>query len=192
MDQAAAASRSRSRTLSEIDPHSEWVHGDEFDTLVLDVTGFSKDHLKVQVEASGSLRISGERAVNGGGRHWLHFLKRFDLPPGTAGDASAIKVQLDKGVLYVQVPRPSAPPAAAATTGDGEQQRRMVETYEDESQHEGEIGGGRRRAVAGRHGHPAWQLARALSRHRQVVLNVVIAVVLLWLVTFANKPTKNE
>uniref|UniRef100_A0A0E0BAX0 SHSP domain-containing protein n=1 Tax=Oryza glumipatula TaxID=40148 RepID=A0A0E0BAX0_9ORYZ len=140
MDQAAAAaaSRSRSRVLSEIDPHSEWIHGDEFDTLVLDVTGFSKDHLKVQVEASGSLRISGERAaVNGGGRHWLHFLKRFDLPPGAAGDASAIKVQLDKGVLYVQ-------------------------------------------------------LAGALSRHRQVVLNVVIAVVLLWLVTFASKPTKNE
>ncbi|EAZ16197.1 hypothetical protein OsJ_31647 [Oryza sativa Japonica Group] len=129
MDQAAAAaaSGSRSRVLSEIDPHSEWIHGDEFDTLVLDVTGFSKDHLKVQVEASGSLRISGERAVNGGGRHWLHFLKRFDLPPGAADDASAIKVQLDKGVLYVQV-----------------------------------------------------------------VLNVVIAVVLLWLVTFANKLTKNE
>ncbi|XP_052169103.1 23.2 kDa heat shock protein-like [Oryza glaberrima] len=184
MDQAAAAaaSGSRSRVLSEIDPHSEWIHGDEFDTLVLDVTGFSKDHLKVQVEASGSLRISGERAVNGGGRHWLHFLKRFDLPPGAAGDASAIKVQLDKGVLYVQVPRPGAP--AAGGGSDGEQQQQ---------QQEGEIAGGRRRrAAARRGGHPAWQLAGALSRHRQVVLNVVIAVVLLWLVTFANKPTKNE
>uniref|UniRef100_A0A0E0DCJ0 SHSP domain-containing protein n=1 Tax=Oryza meridionalis TaxID=40149 RepID=A0A0E0DCJ0_9ORYZ len=182
MDQAAAASRSRSRVLSEIDPHSEWIHGDEFDTLVLDVTGFSKDHLKVQVEASGSLRISGERAVNGGGRHWLHFLKRFDLPPGAAGDASAIKVQLDKGVLYVQVPRPGAPAAAAAaTTGsDGEQQQ----------QEEGEIAGGACRRAAARRG--GQQLAGALSRHRQVVLNVVIAVVLLWLVTFANKPTKNE
>jgi hypothetical protein len=43
MDQAAAAaaSGSRSRVLSEIDPHSEWIHGDEFDTLVLDVTGIS-------------------------------------------------------------------------------------------------------------------------------------------------------
>uniref|UniRef100_J3N2V5 SHSP domain-containing protein n=1 Tax=Oryza brachyantha TaxID=4533 RepID=J3N2V5_ORYBR len=144
MDQAAA-SRSRSRILTEIDPHSEWIRGDEFDTLILDVTGFSKDHLKVQVEPSGSLRISGERAVNGGagGQHWLGFLKRFDLPPGAAArDATAIKVQLDKGVLYVQ-------------------------------------------------------LARALSKHRQAVLNVVIAVVLLWLVAFSGiKPssglTKNK
>ncbi|KAF0929729.1 hypothetical protein E2562_024421 [Oryza meyeriana var. granulata] len=192
MDQAT--SRSRSRVLSEIDPHSEWIRGDEFDTLVLDVTGFSKDHLKVQVEPSGSLNISGERAVNGSGRHWLHFLKRFDLPPGAVGDASAIKVQLDKGILYVQVPHPSG-----AAGSDGEQLRRMAEPYEDELQ-EGEIGGawsGGSHAVLRRDGHPAWQLARALSRHRQVVLNVVIAIVLLWLVAFAgNKPrsglTKNE
>ncbi|KAL5229935.1 hypothetical protein ABZP36_028711 [Zizania latifolia] len=164
-----AASRARSRVLSEIDPHSEWVRGDEFDTLVVDVTGFSKDHLKVQVEPSGSLKISGERAVNGGGRQWLHFLKRFDLLPGAVGDAAAIKVQLDKGILYVQLPRHNA--------AAGEQQR-TTEGYEDAL-------------------HPAWRVARALGRHRQVVLNVVIAVVLFWLVAFAkNKPnsglTRNE
>ena len=30
--------------------------------------GFGKEHLKVQVEPSGSLKVSGERAVDGGGR----------------------------------------------------------------------------------------------------------------------------
>uniref|UniRef100_A0A0D9XK04 SHSP domain-containing protein n=1 Tax=Leersia perrieri TaxID=77586 RepID=A0A0D9XK04_9ORYZ len=191
MDQAAAASRSRSRVLSEIDPHSEWIRGEEFDTLVLDVTGFRKEHLKVQVEPSGTLKISGERAVNGGGRHWLHFLKRFDLPPGVAGDAAAIKVQLDKGVLYVQVPHP------CASDDDGERMPELSD--DDELREEGETGSdaGGGRAVARHDGRPAWQLARALSRHRQVVLNVVIAVVLLWLVAFAgNKPssglTKNQ
>lgn len=29
----------RPRVLAEIDPHSEWVQGREFDTLVVDVTG---------------------------------------------------------------------------------------------------------------------------------------------------------
>ena len=66
--------------------------------------GFTKNQLKVQVENSGCLRISGERALNGG-RQWCHFLKRFDLP--AACDAGEIKVKLDKGVLYVQVPCPS-------------------------------------------------------------------------------------
>ncbi|XP_040383884.1 22.0 kDa class IV heat shock protein-like [Oryza brachyantha] len=204
MDQAAA-SRSRSRILTEIDPHSEWIRGDEFDTLILDVTGFSKDHLKVQVEPSGSLRISGERAVNGGagGQHWLGFLKRFDLPPGAAArDATAIKVQLDKGVLYVQVPHTIA--AATGSPGERRRRRRMAEPDEDELQEE-ETGGGAAaagwsaggRAVARRDGHPARQLARALSKHRQAVLNVVIAVVLLWLVAFSGiKPssglTKNK
>ncbi|KAG8088547.1 hypothetical protein GUJ93_ZPchr0010g11159 [Zizania palustris] len=180
------ASRARSRILSEIDPHSEWVRGDEFDTLVVDVTGFSKDHLKVQVEPSGSLKISGERAVNGGGRQWLHFLKRFDLLPGAAGDAAAIKVQLDKGVLYVQVPHHNA--------AAGEQQR-TTDGYEDALQ-EGETDGdataaawGGGHAPARRDQHSAWRVARALGRHRQVVLNVVIAIVLFWLVAFAkNKP----
>jgi hypothetical protein len=31
--------RRRPRVLTEIDPHSEWVRGLEFDTLVVDVTG---------------------------------------------------------------------------------------------------------------------------------------------------------
>jgi hypothetical protein len=129
----------RPRVLAEIDPHSEWVRGREFDTLVVDVTGwyqlrpiilaipvsrlcsnflenrkrtkfpilfsfhwiygagFTKDQLKVLVEPSGSLQVSGERAVHGGGagRQWCQFLKRFDLPAGGV-DVAAIKVQLDR------------------------------------------------------------------------------------------------
>jgi hypothetical protein len=35
--QAAAARRPR--VLTEIDPHSEWVHGRELDAIMVDVTG---------------------------------------------------------------------------------------------------------------------------------------------------------
>ncbi|PAN47187.1 hypothetical protein PAHAL_9G240800 [Panicum hallii] len=180
----------RPRVLAEIDPHSEWVRGPEFDTLVVDVTGFGKDHLKVQVEPSGSLKVSGERAVDGGGRQWCHFTKRFDLP--AACDAAEIKVQLDKGMLYVQVPRPGG------AGGSGELHPE-AEMYEDPLQGEAEIGGGDggwnidRATTRREEQHPVLRLARGLSRHRQVVLNVVLAVVLFWLVAFAkNQPAGGQ
>ncbi|CAN6323899.1 unnamed protein product [Urochloa humidicola] len=184
----------RPRVLAEIDPHSEWVHGTEFDTLVVDVTGFGKDHLKVMVEPTGSLKLSGERAVDGGGRQWCHFAKRFDLPAGC--DAADIKVQLDKGMLYVQVPRPTI---TGDDGGAGQPQHypaAPAETYEDAVQGECDIGGGGgggggwdigRVAARREERHPVLRLARGLSRHRQVVLNVLLAVVLLWLVAFGAK-----
>ncbi|XP_062206171.1 18.5 kDa class I heat shock protein-like [Phragmites australis] len=169
----------RPRFLAEIDPHSEWVRGREFDALIVDVAGFSKEQLKVLVERSGRLKVSGERAVDESGRQWCHFLKSFDLPAGC--DAAAVRVQLDKGTLYVQVPRPGA-------TGGGGSEQHPAEMYDDALRGE-EIGDGGwtgRGAAARRDEHPVGRLARGLSRHRQVVLNVVLAVVLLWLVAFAN------
>ncbi|TVU30594.1 hypothetical protein EJB05_22224 [Eragrostis curvula] len=179
----------RPRVLAEIDPHSEWVPGREFDTLVVDVTGFTKDQLKVLVEPSGSLKVSGERALNDGGRQWCHFLKRFDLPAGC--DAAAIKVQLDKGMLYVQVPRPGA---AGVDGAESDEPYPPAEIHEGAFQGGDEIGDGDSgwigRAVARRDEHPVRRLVRGLSKHRHVVLNVVIAVVLLWLVAFAkDKPS---
>ncbi|KAF6988808.1 hypothetical protein CFC21_006254 [Triticum aestivum] len=153
----------RSRVVAEVDPRSEWVHGDEFDTLIVDVSGFARDQLKVQVEPLGSLKISGERALNGG-RQWCHFLKRFDLPG--ACDAAAIKVQLDKGVLYVQVPR---------STDDSQEDALREEDWS-----------GGHTAAWRADEHPARRLAKSLGEHRYAVLNVVLAVVLLWLVAFAN------
>ncbi|KAM3215449.1 hypothetical protein ACQJBY_067461 [Aegilops geniculata] len=159
----------RSRVVAEVDPRSEWVHGDEFHTLIVDVSGFTRDQLKVQVEPSGSLKIGGERALNGG-RQWCHFLKRFDLPG--VFDAAAIKVQLDKGVLYVQVPR---------STDDSQ------EDAPREEKHAGLFWSGGDHTAAWRAvEHPAWRLAKSLGEHRYAVLNVVLAVVLLWLVAFAD------
>ncbi|KAL6640968.1 hypothetical protein ACP70R_019149 [Stipagrostis hirtigluma subsp. patula] len=177
----------RPRVLAEIDPHTEWVPGSEFDTLVVDVTGFTKDQLKVQVEPSGSLKVSGERPVDG--RQWCHFLKRFDLPAGC--DPAAIKVQLDKGMLYVQVPRPGATIGAGMMSSEQERPAAPAEGFEDALGEEETCGGGGWNGLraARRDEHPVRRLARGLSKHRQVVLNILLAVVLLWLVVFSqNKP----
>lgn len=156
--------------------------------------GFGKDHLKVQVEPTGSLKISGERAIDG--RQWLHFTKRFD-PAGCGGDdAAAIKVQLDKGMLYIQVPRPLVGGATSAGAAGNGGSSSDSEKYEDAVRGGGEdevgvadgwnVGG--RVAVARREEQNTLRrLARGLSRHRQVVLNVLLAVVLLWLVVFDAK-----
>lgn len=55
----AATYRSR-RVLAEIDPHSEWVHGDEFDTLIVDVSGMHEHShfLVVYCFSSHSFSIS--------------------------------------------------------------------------------------------------------------------------------------
>ena len=145
-------------------------------------SGFRKDQLKVQVEPSGSLKVSGERAVDGGGgRQWCHFTKRFDLPAGCCDvndDAAAITVQLDKGMLYIQVPRRQS---AAWWSTDTEQQPAAAEVYEDalrgsedETSDDGHghgHGGGWNvgRVVAARRDgehHSLRRLARGVSRHR--------------------------
>jgi hypothetical protein len=168
------------------------------------ISGFSKDQLKVQVEPSGSLKVSGERAVDGGGgggggRQWCHFTKRVDLPAGfdVVNDAAAITVQLDKGMLYIQVPRRQSAawwgteqqPAAAAEVYEDALRGESDETSDDGHGH-GHGGGWNIGRVAARRDdgehHPLRRLARGVSRHRQVVLNVVLAVVLLWLVVFAK------
>ncbi|XP_037437318.1 uncharacterized protein LOC119304241 isoform X2 [Triticum dicoccoides] len=146
------------RELNPLVPNTFW----HIDTHAA-VAGFARDQLKVQVEPLGSLKISGERALNGG-RQWCHFLKRFDLPG--ACDAAAIKVQLDKGVLYVQVPR---------STDDSQEDALREEDWS-----------GGHTAAWRADEHPARRLAKSLGEHRYAVLNVVLAVVLLWLVAFAN------
>jgi hypothetical protein len=158
------------------------------------ISGFSKDQLKVQVEPWGSLKVSGDQGAvdGGGGMQRRHFTKRFDLPAGC--DVAAITVQLDKGMLYIQVPRPAGAAAAWWGTQQQQQQPAEEEVYEDavrgvdETGDDAHGGGGlAARRDGGR--HPLRRLARGLSRHRQVVLNVVLAVVLLWLVAFAkHKP----
>ncbi|XBJ23690.1 hypothetical protein VPH35_001763 [Triticum aestivum] len=94
---------------------------------------------------------------------WCHFLKRFDLPG--ACDATAIKV-----------PRSS----------DDNQEDAL---REEEDANTFWSGG---HTVAWRADeHLAWRLAKSLGEHRYLILNVVLAVMLLWLVAFGGQ-IKNE
>ncbi|CAD6205192.1 unnamed protein product [Miscanthus lutarioriparius] len=188
-----AAAR-RPRVLTEIDPHSGWMHGREFDALVVDVTsttGGHSHHFQFSLAAAEIdvyLWIAASIHVTS----WIHLLRVPQGPAEGSGgavgepqgccdvndDAAAITVQLDKGMLYIQVPRRQS---AAWWSIDTEQQPAAAEVYEDalrgsedETSDDGHghgHGGGWNvgRVVAARRDgehHSLRRLARGVSRHR--------------------------
>lgn len=84
----------------DFDPSSELVYEKDFDTIILNLPGFRKDHLKVQLTTSKILRISGSRLAEG--NKWRRFQKEFPVTPGR--DPSRISAKFEGGFLYVKVP----------------------------------------------------------------------------------------
>ncbi|KAJ4750331.1 hypothetical protein LUZ62_047969 [Rhynchospora pubera] len=179
-----AAQRSVSRMYSDIDPRCEWVQGEEFSTLLVDVSGFKKEELKAQVDTSRNLKVSGERNVEG--NKWCRFQKSFQLPK--ACEISKIKAKFDSGVLYVMVPKTSGLAqtshqdgnSTTTATPNGEQQpneSRGGSVKENDGYSQGED-----MQQEFNNEKPAWSVARNLSKQKFVILNVVIAAILLMLV----------
>ncbi|XP_017698203.2 17.6 kDa class I heat shock protein-like [Phoenix dactylifera] len=95
---------SDSRIYTEVDPHYQWLQWELFDTLLVDVSGFKKEKLKVQVHTLRNLRISGERPLEG--NRWCRFLKSFQLPKDC--NVRMIEAMIEEGILSVVVPKPMA------------------------------------------------------------------------------------
>ncbi|KAH7653177.1 Small heat shock protein HSP20 protein [Dioscorea alata] len=90
-----------SRYYSEIDPRSEWVTTEESDIILVYVPGFTKEQLKVQLDTSGKILVSGECVVDGD--QWCRFLKEFKLP--MKSKVKSIEAKFDEGTLYVILPK---------------------------------------------------------------------------------------
>ncbi|KAM0826449.1 hypothetical protein ACQ4PT_068865 [Festuca glaucescens] len=98
----------RHRVYTAVDPRCVWARTADTDTLVVDVSGFRKEELKVLYNTSRKLKVTGERPVAGGARaRWARFLKSFPVPRSV--DTSGIKAVMDKdkAVLYVILPKGS-------------------------------------------------------------------------------------
>ncbi|KAK1566230.1 hypothetical protein QYE76_063263 [Lolium multiflorum] len=99
---------SRHRVYTAVDPRCVWARTADTDTLVVDVSGFRKEELKVLYNTSRKLKVTGERPVAGGARaRWARFLKSFPVPRSV--DTGGIKAVMDKdkAVLYVILPKGS-------------------------------------------------------------------------------------
>ncbi|XP_049353178.1 inactive protein RESTRICTED TEV MOVEMENT 2-like [Solanum verrucosum] len=91
---------SNSRIYEDFMPTSELVHGKDYDTLLLNLPGFKKEEVKIQLcKKKGILKINGQRPVN----KFLSFQK--DIPVSKNCDKSKINARLVNGILYVKHPK---------------------------------------------------------------------------------------
>ncbi|XP_078164697.1 uncharacterized protein LOC144559520 [Carex rostrata] len=195
-----ALQNSASPMYSDIDPRCEWVQGEDFNTLLVDVSGFKKEELKAQVDASMNLTVSGERNLEGNKK--CRFQKSFQLPK--ACEISKVRAKLDNGVLCVMVPQPSSldqtpsqdgnttttetktgkqPANESKETKTGKQpaNERQETSFEENKGYSQE---GEEMQPLCNHETVASGVARNLLKQKLVILNVVIAATFLGLVLF--------
>ncbi|CAM0871331.1 unnamed protein product [Alopecurus aequalis] len=138
------------RTYVDFVPSHELVEDTKKQTLIVNLPGFRKEHLRVQIDNYGRLRISGERPLEAdGGNQWSRFRKDIQVPDGC--DAGGIRARFQKdGVLNITMPRLSpvdlpkgdhvgaeaARHAAAATAT--EEKKRHEEEKDARKRHAGE------------------------------------------------------
>ncbi|XP_020579788.1 inactive protein RESTRICTED TEV MOVEMENT 2-like [Phalaenopsis equestris] len=90
------------RSYVDFEPRLEWLKGKESDTIIVDVSGFKKEQLKVLINTAGNLKISGERLIEG--NHWSRFLRSFTVPKNINLKGIQAKFDGNEGLLYVILP----------------------------------------------------------------------------------------
>ncbi|KAL6007198.1 hypothetical protein ACLOJK_032694 [Asimina triloba] len=93
--------QSRQPTSEEYEPSSDWTRDDTAHVLLLDVTGFKKDDLKLQIDNLRKIIVSGDRSVGENRRIW--FKQIFQIPEDS--DVSKIRGKFDNGLLFVIMPK---------------------------------------------------------------------------------------
>ncbi|KAF7063136.1 hypothetical protein CFC21_069667 [Triticum aestivum] len=85
----------------ELDPAVEWRQaGDDQDLVELRLPGFRKEHVRVQVDNYGVLRVTGGRPARGG--RWIRFTKDLRLPDNC--DADGVRARFEDEKLLISLP----------------------------------------------------------------------------------------
>ncbi|XP_016452953.1 uncharacterized protein LOC107777447 [Nicotiana tabacum] len=82
-------------------PTSKLVQEELSDTLHLNIPGFKKEQVRVQLTKTGILKISGQRPI--GQNKWQRFQK--DFPVAENCDKSKISAKFENGILHVKQPK---------------------------------------------------------------------------------------
>ncbi|KAL4195579.1 hypothetical protein AMTRI_Chr05g74020 [Amborella trichopoda] len=85
----------------EIHPTFDWNRDSEAHILLLDLPGFRKEEVRVQLDNFGNITTSGERHISG--NTFARFKQVFTVP----GDSNfeQISAKFDHGILYIIMPR---------------------------------------------------------------------------------------
>ncbi|KAJ4903078.1 HSP20-like chaperones superfamily protein [Raphanus sativus] len=89
------------RTYDEFDPVFNWKSEQGFEILTINLPGFKKEQLKVQVTSTRKVRVMGER--HAGATRWIRFRKEFPIPANVNADSIAAIFQGTS--LVVKLPR---------------------------------------------------------------------------------------
>ncbi|KAJ3702424.1 hypothetical protein LUZ61_006129 [Rhynchospora tenuis] len=89
------------RIYEEFVPSHDLAEGERADTLMIDVTGFKKEQIKVMIDNYGKLRVTGERPQ--GDNRWIRFRKDFQIPEDC--NTTAIRAKFENGRVNITLPK---------------------------------------------------------------------------------------
>ncbi|KAI4352017.1 hypothetical protein L6164_006307 [Bauhinia variegata] len=101
MDTEAASSN---RIYEDFEPFCKWHSDEGQDTLDIDLEGFKKEQLKVQVNNNkGILAIFGEKPLEAS--KWSRFRKEVNVPKDTVKDKIQARFSQTNGILSIVMPK---------------------------------------------------------------------------------------
>ncbi|XP_061946721.1 inactive protein RESTRICTED TEV MOVEMENT 2-like [Populus nigra] len=110
---------------NDFEPFCQWKK-DEHEILEIHLRGFKKQHLRVQVEEPGVVKITGERPIDGTLRS--RFRKQIKIPKTCKTDE--IRAKLSGDILQIIVPKQTtAFPAKPGSTGSITRSESMPSNY---------------------------------------------------------------
>ncbi|KAL0897540.1 hypothetical protein Bca101_081501 [Brassica carinata] len=89
------------RIYNEFDPVFNWKSEQGFEILTINLPGFRKEQLKVQVTSTRKVRVMGER--HAGANRWIRLRKEFPIPANINVDS--IAAIFEGTNLVVKLPR---------------------------------------------------------------------------------------
>ncbi|KAJ4820526.1 hypothetical protein LUZ62_033092 [Rhynchospora pubera] len=89
------------RIYEDFVPSYDLAEGETADILMIDLTGFKKEQIKVMIDNFGKLRITGERPL--GDNKWARFRKDFQIPEDC--NTTAIRAKFENGRVNITLPK---------------------------------------------------------------------------------------
>ncbi|KAJ4750330.1 hypothetical protein LUZ62_084735 [Rhynchospora pubera] len=89
------------RIYEDFVPSYDLAEGETADILMIDLTGFKKEQIKVMIDNFGKLRITGERPL--GDNKWTRFRKDFQIPDDC--NTTAIRAKFENGRVNITLPK---------------------------------------------------------------------------------------
>ncbi|GMN45694.1 hypothetical protein TIFTF001_014882 [Ficus carica] len=87
--------------VEEIVPSYDWSEDSKGHYLLVDLPGFKKNQVKIQIFSSGVIKVNGERPVNE--NKYVRFEQNFEVPKNSNSDG--ITAKFDGEILYITVPK---------------------------------------------------------------------------------------